>query len=95
VVYDTEDLYRGNTRRDVVMMNPNDAETLGFKENTPVVVTSAIGVMKAVVSITDIAPKSVAMYYPESNVLVPAKLDQRSKTPAFKSIAVQIEKAIE
>lgn len=94
VVYDTEDLYRGNTRRDVVMMNAKDAENLGLSENTPVIVTSAIGSMKAVVSMTDIAPKSVAMYYPESNVLVPAKLDKRSKTPAFKSIAVKIEKAI-
>jgi anaerobic selenocysteine-containing dehydrogenase len=92
VVYDTEDLYRGNTRRDVVMMNPKDAETLGLAENTPVRVTSSIGSMDAVVSLSEIAPKSVAMYYPESNVLVPALLDQRSKTPAFKSIAVTLEK---
>jgi anaerobic selenocysteine-containing dehydrogenase len=32
------------------------------------------------------------MYYPEANALVPGNLDPRSKTPAFKSVAVAIEK---
>lgn len=32
VVYDEEDLYRGNSRRDVVMLNPADALRLGIRE---------------------------------------------------------------
>jgi hypothetical protein len=32
------------------------------------------------------------MYYPEANVLVPRRLDPRSKTPAFKSVAARLEK---
>jgi hypothetical protein len=30
------------------------------------------------------------MYYPEANVLVPRDVDPRSKTPAFKSVLVEI-----
>jgi anaerobic selenocysteine-containing dehydrogenase len=32
------------------------------------------------------------MYYPEANVLVPRKLDPRSKTPAFKNVEVTLTK---
>jgi hypothetical protein len=34
---------------------------------------------------------NAAMYYPECNVLVPRRVDPKSKTPAFKNIAVRIE----
>ena len=30
------------------------------------------------------------MYYPEANVLVPRDVDPHSKTPAFKSVLVEI-----
>ena len=30
------------------------------------------------------------MYYPEANVLVPRDVDPRSKTPAFKSVLVEV-----
>lgn len=39
----------------------------------------------------DIRAGNVAMYYPESNVLVPSNMDPLSKTPAFKSIAVTLD----
>ena len=41
-------------------------------------------------AIVDIRPGNLAMYYPEANVLVPRTLDERSKTPAFKSVAVTL-----
>lgn len=90
VVYEQEDLYRGNTRRDVVMMSAVDAERLGVAEGDRVTVRTEAGQMAAVVSIVEIAPRSLAMYYPEANVLVPRRLDARSKTPAFKSAAAKI-----
>ncbi len=90
VVYEAEDLYRGNTRRDVVMMNGEDARQLGLNEGDRVTVKTETGQMAAVVSIVDIAPRSLAMYYPEANVLVGRRLDPRSKTPAFKSVAAKI-----
>lgn len=38
----------------------------------------------------EIRPGCVAMYYPESNVLVPQAADPLSRTPAYKSIAVEV-----
>jgi hypothetical protein len=37
-----------------------------------------------------IRPGNVAMYYPESNVLVPKSADPLSRTPAYKSVAVTV-----
>lgn len=90
VVYDEEDLYRGNLRRDVVMISEADARALGVGDGDRVTVETVTGKMQVSVSISEIALGSAAMYYPEANVLVPRSLDSRSKTPAFKSIAAKI-----
>jgi molybdopterin-dependent oxidoreductase alpha subunit len=90
VVYDEEDLYRGNTSRDVVMIAATDATRLGFAEGDHVQVTSSIGSMPARIAIVDIAPGSAAMYYPEANQIVPRRIDPKSLTPAFKSVGVTI-----
>ncbi len=92
VVYEDEDLYRGIPRRDAVLVNEADARALGLKEGDRVKVRSAVGAMAATLYTTDIAAGSCAMYCPEANVLVPTDLDPRSKTPAFKHIAVTVEK---
>ena len=91
VVYDEEDLYRGNTRRDVVMISAADAEFLGVIEGDRVQVCSEIGSMSSHIAIVDIANGSAAMYYPEANTIVPRRIDPKSLTPAFKSVAVRIE----
>jgi molybdopterin-dependent oxidoreductase alpha subunit len=90
VVYEEEDFYRGNTRRDVVMISKPDAHRLGLSEGMRVEVRTETGAMPVVVSICDISPGSLAMYYPEANALVPQKLDARSKTPAFKSVPASL-----
>lgn len=92
VVYDEEDLYRGNARRDVVMMSATDAGTLGVGEGDRVIVESASGAMVLRVAIVDIRAGNLAAYYPEANVLVPRRIDPRSKTPAFKSVTVRVRK---
>ncbi len=90
VVYEDEDLYRGVDRRDALMMAAEDASRLGFQEGDKVRVESETGAMTAVVFLVDIRPGNAAMYYPEANVLVPPRLDPRSKTPAFKHVAVRV-----
>jgi molybdopterin-dependent oxidoreductase alpha subunit len=90
VVYEEEDLYRGNTRRDVVMMARADAERLGVDEGDPVSVQTEVGSLKAVVALVDIRPGNLAMYYPEANALVPRRIDAASGTPAFKSVAARV-----
>ncbi len=93
VVYEQADPYRGNKRRDVVMMSAADAGRLGVREGQGVIVEAEAGRMAVSVSLADIRPGSVAMYYPEANQLVPRRLDPRSGTPAFKSVAVTIRAA--
>ncbi|MBI3894147.1 MAG: histidine kinase, partial [Candidatus Wallbacteria bacterium] len=92
VVYEEEDLYRGNLRRDVVMVSEADAGARGLSEGEPVSVVTEAGKMAAAVAIADIRPGTVAMYYPEANVLVPRRVDPRSGTPAFKSVPARIER---
>jgi len=93
VVYDEEDLYRGNSHRNVVMMNAGDAATRGLVEGQRVVVRTATGEMRVEVAIVDLAPGSLAMYYPEANVLVDRRVDPRSKTPAFKFVPATVTAA--
>lgn len=90
VVYEDADLYRGNLRRDVVMLSQEDAARLGLTEGDPVEVRSSAGRMRVVAAIVDIRAGNLAMYYPETNVLVPRRLDDRSKTPAFKSVVATL-----
>ena len=92
VVYEEEDLYRNQTRRDIVLMHPDDITRLGLQAGGRCKITSTAGTMRnQIVSAFDqIRPGNVAMYYPESNVLVPKAADPLSRTPAYKSIAVEI-----
>lgn len=90
VVYDEEDLYRGNRTRDVVMLSAEDAGRLGLAEGDPVLVTSRTGQMRVKAAIVDIRSGNLAMYYPEANVLVDRQLDAESLTPAFKSVHVTV-----
>jgi anaerobic selenocysteine-containing dehydrogenase len=90
VVYEDEDLYRGNTRRDVVMMAAEDAARLEVGEGDRVLVETATGRLEVSVAIAPIRAGNLAMYYPEANVLVPRRLDPQSKTPAFKSVPARV-----
>jgi len=90
VVYEEEDLYRGTTRRDVIMMAATDVARLGFREGDAVTVRSATGSLDVVIAEVDIRPGNTAMYYPEANILVDRSIDPESLTPAFKAVAVTI-----
>jgi molybdopterin-dependent oxidoreductase alpha subunit len=92
VVYEEEDLYRNQTRRDIVLMHPDDIARLGLTAGGRCRITSAAGTMRnqIVSAFPEIRPGNVAMYYPESNVLVPKAADPLSRTPAYKSIAVEV-----
>lgn len=92
VVYEDEDIYRGQERRDVILMHRGDIERLGLAADQRVTVRSSAGALSnVIVRPVDIAPGNAAMYYPEANVLVPRVADPRSRTPGFKSFAVRIE----
>jgi molybdopterin-dependent oxidoreductase alpha subunit len=90
VVYEDADLYRGNERRDVVMMNADDARRLGLARDTIVRVENATGALDARVRVAPLPPGNLAMYYPEANVLIPREIDPRSATPVFKSTIARL-----
>lgn len=91
IIYEEKDTYRGTTNRWCLLMNPGDIEKMGLKDGKLVDVTSPHGVMKAVeIKPFDVTKGSVLAYYPEANCLIGNAHDPRSKTPAFKSVAVKI-----
>jgi len=93
VVYDDDDRYRGQECRNVILMAAADMDRMGLRENDRVTVRNDTGVMNGiVVRAFDIPPGNAAMYYPEANVLVPRRADPASRTPAFKSFLVRVDR---
>lgn len=91
VVYEEEDVYRGQDCRNVIMMNARDRQRLGLEINQYVTVRSALSRMdRIIVREIDIREGNMAMYYPEANVLIPRTADAVSRTPAFKSVMITV-----
>ena len=92
VVYEDEDIYRGQDRRDVIMMHPDDMKQRGLSPNQRVTVRSSAGAMRGMLvrPFADVRAGNALMYYPEANVLVPKTVDPDSKTPAFKCVVVTV-----
>ncbi|MHB8886862.1 MAG: FdhF/YdeP family oxidoreductase [Methylovirgula sp.] len=97
-VYSNNDRYRGIfNERMVVFMNSRDIEALGLHEGANIEFTAVTedGIDRRVsgfrVVSFDIPPGCCAAYYPETNALISlAHRDQRSNTPASKSVPVRI-----
>ncbi|MEM9586873.1 MAG: FdhF/YdeP family oxidoreductase [Planctomycetota bacterium] len=92
VVYEEEDLYRNQDRRDIILMHPDDLKRLQLKHDQRVSVQSDTGKLDGILArgFEEIRPGNALMYYPEANVLVSRHADPQSKTPAFKGVVVTI-----
>src|SRR5207249_879815 len=91
VVYEDEDIYRGQDRRNVILLNRTDVDRLGLQVDQRVTVRSAVGEMTGIlVREFDIRAGNALMYYPEANVLTTTATDSLSKTPAFKCVLVTV-----
>ncbi|MFQ5444021.1 MAG: molybdopterin dinucleotide binding domain-containing protein, partial [Nitrospinales bacterium] len=91
VVYDKFDRYRGVRTRDVIFMHPQDIKELGYQEGARVVVKNSTGQLEGQKIVPyPIKPGNIMMYYPEANILVPRSIDEKSRTPAFKSVDVWV-----
>ncbi|WP_419189458.1 FdhF/YdeP family oxidoreductase [Stieleria marina] len=93
VVYEEEDLYRNQDRRDVILMHSDDMKRFGLTHDQLVTVASDTGALKNIRArgYDDIRCGNALMYYPEANVLVSRYADPKSKTPAFKGVVIRIE----
>ena len=92
IIYEEKDSYRSVNKRWVVMMNKKAIRSLGLEQDDTVDLVSAYGEMRAVsVQAFDLPDGDLMVYYPEANALIGRDRDEKSKTPAFKSVAVRIE----
>ena len=93
VVYEDEDIYRGQDGRDVVLLNPQDVRRLDLRHDQRVDVCGPAGRMSniRVREFSQIREGNALMYFPEANVLIARKHDSQSRTPAFKGAVVTIE----
>ncbi len=91
VVYEEEDLYRGQDRRDIILMHRADIARFGLTVDQLVTVKSTTGEMRYQrVREFDVRAGNAMMYCPECNVLFPRTVDPQSKTPAFKNVLVTV-----
>ena len=92
VVYEEEDYYRGQDRRDVILIHPDDVARLGLEHDQLVSVKSDTGQLDQIIvrSFDSIRQGNALMYYPEANVLIDRSVDAQSRTPAFKGVVVTI-----
>ncbi|MBT3530793.1 MAG: FdhF/YdeP family oxidoreductase [Gammaproteobacteria bacterium] len=94
IIYSEEDVYRGQAHRQVLFMNPEDIEEMGFSVEEKIDVSNETGIMRNLeLAEYSIRRGNVMCYFPEANVLIPQQLDVRSRTPSFKSVSVQISKS--
>jgi len=92
VVYEDQDLYRGQDRRDVILMAAEDMTALALKDDDLVTVNSPTGSMRSVRARTfPVRVGNAAMYCPEANVLVGRDVDPESGTPAFKHVKITVK----
>src|SRR5690606_32863887 len=91
IIYEESDSYRGTDTRWSVLMNAEDIAALNISVGDYANLRSPFGEMAAVkVFAFDLPRGNVLAYYPEANILIGTAHDPRSKTPAFKSVAISI-----
>ncbi|MGV3575756.1 MAG: FdhF/YdeP family oxidoreductase [Devosia sp.] len=93
IIYEETDSYRGKAGRYSVFLSLADMAERGLTEGQKVKVRSAVGEMDGIATSFDLPAGSVLAYYPEANVLIGTDVDPRSKTPAFKSVPVEVAAA--
>ncbi|MCV6637237.1 FdhF/YdeP family oxidoreductase [Candidatus Albibeggiatoa sp. nov. NOAA] len=93
IIYEEKDSYRGTQQRWVVMLSPVTLSKLKLQAGDKVNIVSQYGKMEQVtLHAFDLPEDNLMAYYPEANCLIGLESDPRSKTPAFKSVDVRIEK---
>ena len=92
IIYEEHDTYRNKAPRDAIFLSRADMDAAGLRDGDRVTLASDHGKMPGVAAAFDLPQGSALAYYPEANVLCGTAVDPRSKTPAFKSVPVWIER---
>lgn len=92
VVYEEHDVYRGIPHRNCILVSQKDADKLSLKDGQKVKVIGEAGSLENIeLVVGGIRDGVVAMFYPESNYIIKARPDDRSRTPSFKFAPVKLE----
>ncbi len=92
IFYERTDSYRDNAARDAVLMNAADMAGFGVADGERIALVTDHGRLEGTVRAYDVACGGILAYFPEANVLIGTEVDPRSKTPAFKSTPVRVER---
>jgi molybdopterin-dependent oxidoreductase alpha subunit len=91
IVYQQGDKYRGMPHRNCILMNPEDALSVGIQAHQQVTVQGDAGKLERVEVIYGKMRRGAAMmFYPEVNAIFTAQVDAASGTPAFKRVPVAV-----
>ena len=91
IVYQPGDKYRGMPHRNCILMNAEDANSVGIQAHQQVTVQGDAGKLERVEVIYGKLRRGAAMmFYPEVNAIFTAQVDVASGTPAFKRVPVVV-----
>jgi molybdopterin-dependent oxidoreductase alpha subunit len=92
MTFGAKDRLMGSDRRDAIFISPQDAERLGFKDGSRVMIRSSTGQMNGIVQIAPVKCGTLQAYWPEANVLISRRADPISGEPDYNA-EVSIEAA--
>ena len=83
IVFREKDPQMGDARRDDVLMSGKDAAALGLRDGDPLVLANDHGELRGRARIANVAPRHLVLYWPEANVLIPARYDPEAGIPDY------------
>jgi predicted molibdopterin-dependent oxidoreductase YjgC len=88
MVWSEADHIVGTTRRDAVLVSPEDAARLGVRHGDRIVLRAGtlnpgVREFRGVCHLAPVKPGTLQAYWPECNVLLPNRLDPQSKEPDY------------
>ncbi len=83
MTFGTTDPLMETTRRDRILISPEDAKHLGLQDSAAVVVCSDTGKMKGVIQLAPVRSGTLQAYWPEANVLISRRTDPVSGEPNY------------
>jgi anaerobic selenocysteine-containing dehydrogenase len=97
MVWSEADHIVGTTRRDAVLVSPEDAARRGLRDGESIVLRSGtpnpgVREFRGVCHLAPVKPGTLQAYWPECNALLPNRLDPQSKEPDYNAW-VTMEKA--
>ena len=83
IVFRDRDPQMGGAARDDVLLSERDADALGVRDGDLLVLSNEHGELRGRAKRANVAPRHVVLYWPEANVLIPAKYDPEAGIPDY------------